>query len=80
MTIQEIRKLYDARPFRPFDIHTADGRKIRVAHPEFMATAPAARTVVVYQTDGTCLSGAGWDRFLPGSGAAALDMGAQGDG
>ena len=53
MTIQEIRKLYDARPFRPFDIHTADGRKIRVAHPEFMATAPAARTVVVYQTDGS---------------------------
>jgi hypothetical protein len=53
MTIQEIRKLYDARPFRPFDIHTADGRKSRVAHPEFMATAPAARTVVVYQTDGS---------------------------
>ena len=53
MTIQEIRKLYDARPFRPFDIHTADGRKIGVAHPEFMATAPAARTVVVYQTDGS---------------------------
>lgn len=53
MTIQEIRKLYDARPFRPFVIHTADGRKICVAHPEFMATAPAARTVVVYQADGS---------------------------
>jgi len=53
MTIQEIRRLYDARPFRPFDIHTADGRKIRVAHREFMATAPAARTVVVYQADGS---------------------------
>ena len=53
MTIQEIRKLYDARPFRPFDIHTADGRRIRVSHPEFMATAPAARTVVVYQADGS---------------------------
>ena len=53
MTIQEIRKLYEAHPFRPFDIHTADGRTIGVAHPEFMATAPAARTVVVYQTDGS---------------------------
>lgn len=53
MIIQEIRKLYDARPFRPFDIHTADERRIRVAHPEFMATAPAARTVVVYQADGS---------------------------
>jgi hypothetical protein len=53
MTIQEIRKLYDSHPFRPFDIHTADGRRIRVAHPEFMATAPAARTVVAYQADGS---------------------------
>jgi hypothetical protein len=53
MTIQEIRKMYEARPFRPFDIHTADGRTIHVAHPEFMATAPRARTIVVYQTDGS---------------------------
>lgn len=53
MTIQDIRKLYEAHPFRPFDIHMADGRKVRVEHPEFMATAPAARTVVVYQADGS---------------------------
>jgi hypothetical protein len=53
MTIQEIRRLYEARPFRPFDIHLADGRRIRVSHPEFMATAPAARTAVVYQADGS---------------------------
>ncbi len=53
MTIQDIRKLYEARPFRPFDIHMADGRRVRVAHPEFMATAPAARTVVVYQANGS---------------------------
>jgi len=53
MTVQEIRKLYDAHPFRRFTIHMADGRRIRVGHPEFMATAPAARTVVVYQTSGS---------------------------
>ncbi len=53
MTVQEIRKLYEARPFRPFSIHMADGHYVRVAHPEFMATAPAARTVVVYQSDGS---------------------------
>ncbi len=47
MAIQEIRKLNDTRPFRPFDIHTAEGRSIRVAHPQFIAKAPAARTVVV---------------------------------
>jgi len=53
MTIQDIRRLYDSRPFHPFTIHMADGRKIRVPHPEFMATAPAARTVVVYHPDGS---------------------------
>lgn len=53
MTIRDIRKLYEAHPFRPFDIYMADGRKVRVKHPEFMATAPAARTVVVYQADGS---------------------------
>ena len=53
MTTNEIRKLHEASPFRPFLIHIADGRKVRVAHPDFMATAPAARTVVVYQPDGS---------------------------
>jgi hypothetical protein len=53
MTTSEIRKLHEASPFRPFVIHMADGRKIRVAHPEFMATAPSSRMVVVFQTDGS---------------------------
>lgn len=53
MKIQEIRKLQEARPFRPFIIHTADGRKFPVMHPEFMASAPAARTLVIYQADGS---------------------------
>ena len=53
MTTHEIRHLQDARPFRPFTIHMADGRKVQVFHPEFMASAPAARTVVVYQPDGS---------------------------
>jgi hypothetical protein len=53
MTTKEIRKLHEASPFRPFVIHMADGRKVRVVHPEFMATAPPARTIVVYQPDGS---------------------------
>jgi hypothetical protein len=53
MTIQEIRRLYAARPFQPFSIHLADGRAIQVRLPEFMASAPRGRTVVVYQPDGT---------------------------
>lgn len=52
MTFQEIRKLYDAAPFRPFEIVLTNGRHIRVAHPEFMALSPDEDTVVVYEDDG----------------------------
>ena len=51
MTIEQVRILYDAEPFQPFVMHLADGRRIPVAHREFMASAPSGRTVVVYQPD-----------------------------
>ena len=51
MTIERILELYEARPFRPFVIHTADGRKVPVAHPEFLATAPSGQTISVYLPD-----------------------------
>lgn len=53
MTAQEVDKLYKARPFRPFIVHLADGRGILVEHPEFMASSPTGRTMVVYQPDGS---------------------------
>jgi hypothetical protein len=37
MDYAEIRKYYSARPFRPFNVITKDGRASRVLHPEFMA-------------------------------------------
>jgi len=51
MTIEKIRDLYDAKPFRPFLIHLADGRSLPVLHREFIAHAPSGRTMVVYQPD-----------------------------
>jgi len=51
MTIEAIRPLYEATPFRPFTIHLADGRKVAVKHREFMAAAPSGRTIIVYQPD-----------------------------
>lgn len=51
MTIEEVRKLYDAEPFRRFVLHLADGRKIGVGHREFVALSPKGRTMVVYQPD-----------------------------
>lgn len=50
MTIDPIRKLHDAQPFRSFVIHLADGREIPVHHPDFLAFAPSGRKVFVYQT------------------------------
>lgn len=53
MTIEQIRKSYDAQPFQPFVIHLADGREIPVSSREFMMTAPNGRTIAVYQADST---------------------------
>jgi len=51
MTIQALRKLYDAEPFAPFVIYLADGRKFPVPHREFIALGPRGRTVIVYHPD-----------------------------
>jgi hypothetical protein len=51
MTIERIQDFYNARPFKPFVLHLADGRAIPVHHPDFLAKAPSGRTIVVYQPD-----------------------------
>lgn len=51
MTIEELRNVYNAQPFKPFVMHLADGRKIPVRHREFIAAAPSGRTVTVYQAN-----------------------------
>ncbi len=51
MTIEQLRRLYQTRPFQPFTIHLADGRQIPVLHNEFLALSPSGRTLIVYQPD-----------------------------
>ncbi len=51
MTIDRLRDVYQAQPFRPFTMHLADGRRIPVRHREFLMPSPSGRTVVVYQPD-----------------------------
>ena len=48
MTAGELRKAVHARPFRPFTLYMADGRTLRVIHPEFVAISPTGRTAAVY--------------------------------
>jgi hypothetical protein len=51
MTIDRIRDVWRAQPFRPFTIHLADGRRIPVHHRDLLMPSPSGRTVVVYQLD-----------------------------
>ena len=53
MTIEQIKKLYDAQPFQPFVIHLASGREAPVAHRDFIMAAPSGRTLVVALPDDT---------------------------
>jgi hypothetical protein len=51
MTIEQLRNVHQARPFRPFSIHLADGRVLYVPHSEFLSHSPTGRTVIVHQSD-----------------------------
>ena len=52
MTIEQLGTVYDAQPFRPFNLLMADGRSIPVQHRDFMMTVPRGRTIVVGEPDG----------------------------
>ena len=53
MTIEQLRKMHQAKPFQPFDIHMGDGRSVPVEHPEMLAITPPGRTIGVGLADGT---------------------------
>ena len=41
MTIQQLRATLKAVPFRPFDVHMADGRSFHIRHPDFLLMSPS---------------------------------------
>lgn len=49
MSSEPLRELWRARPFRPFRIHLAEGRRLAVRHPEFMTISPTGRTAILYE-------------------------------
>jgi hypothetical protein len=51
VTIEQIKRLYEAQPFQPFVIHLASGREVAVPHREFMWAAPSGRTIFVELPD-----------------------------
>jgi hypothetical protein len=51
MTTEQLRRVHNTRPFVPFFLHSADGRALRVNHPENLAFNGAGRTVNVVTGD-----------------------------
>ena len=53
MTIENIKELCHANPFRPFILHFPDGRRLGVQHPDFVAWPTAGRLISVFQPNGS---------------------------
>ena len=51
MSFQQLDNVRNARPFRPFTLHMADGRAFDVPHPEFLSRSPSGRTIIVYDKE-----------------------------
>jgi hypothetical protein len=53
MTVEELRKIVHTSPFQPFTMHLADGKSVRVPHPDFIGIGGQGRSVIVISQDGT---------------------------
>ncbi|NIL98185.1 MAG: hypothetical protein GTO53_10195 [Planctomycetales bacterium] len=51
MTIEQLKPVYQAQPFRSFTLHLADGDKLHVPHADFLSHSPQGRTLIVYAED-----------------------------
>ena len=52
VNVNEIRELYSAVPFEPFELVLTNGARLLVDHPEFMSFSHDFRTVVVHKLNG----------------------------
>ena len=48
MNIAILRQLHEARPFKPFTMTLADGRKLNVPHNEFLSFFPSGRAAILF--------------------------------
>jgi len=51
MTVEQLKNVLQANPFRPFTIHMGDGRVFLVKHRDFISRSPSGRTVIVHGDD-----------------------------
>jgi hypothetical protein len=53
MSIEEIRALKHAKPFRPFELQTKDGRRVVIDQPVRIALSPRGDSIAGYGHDGS---------------------------
>ena len=51
MTVDQLKSVMHAQPFRPFTLHMGDGRSFLVKHPDFISRSPSGRTIIVHGDD-----------------------------
>jgi hypothetical protein len=51
MTVEQLKSVMHAQPFRPFTIHMGDGRAFFVSHLDFISRSPSGRTIIVHGND-----------------------------
>jgi len=51
MSADELRKLLNARPFRPFTVFMPNDKSFRIPHSEFALITPNGRTMVVSESN-----------------------------
>jgi hypothetical protein len=49
VTIEQLRATAKAQPFVPFTLRLADGRSYTIEHPDFIASHPQGRTIIVFK-------------------------------
>ena len=52
VNVNEIRELYSAVPFEPFELVLTNGARLLVDHPEFMSFSCDQRTVHAHELNG----------------------------
>ena len=53
MSVNEIRELYSAVPFEPFDLVLTNEARLLVDHPDFISFSRDYRTVHVHELNGS---------------------------
>ena len=44
-----IRELLQARPFRPFIVHMADGQEYRIDYPDFVLASSSNQSIIIIE-------------------------------